>query len=144
MPRPGAAMRKIREVLRLARGEGRSRRQVGAAVGLPYGTATNYVMRARRAGLGWPLPEALDDRDLELRLFTQPARPATTGQRPLPEWAVVQRELRRKGVTLQLLHLESKEPVPDGYQYTQFVQLYRRWEQRIEVVKRPITFRRNH
>ncbi len=134
MPRPRAAMRKIRQVLRLVLGEGRSRRQVGAVVGLPYTTVTDYVARAQRAGVGWPLPEDLDDTALEARLF--PSLTVAELLRPLPDWGVVHRELRRKGVTLQLLHLEYKERQPDGYQYTQFVELYRRWERRVDVVMR--------
>jgi transposase len=134
MPRPRAAMRKIREVLRLALGEGRSRRQVGTVVALPYTTVADYVTRARRAGLGWPLPDQMDDGALESRLF--PSVITTTPARPLPEWAEIHRELRRKGVTLQLLHLEYKERNPDGYQYTQFVGLYRRWQRRVDVVMR--------
>ena len=134
MPRPRAAMRKIREVLRLVLGEGRSRRQVGAVVGLPYTTVTDYVARAQRAGVGWPLPEDMDDTALEARLF--PSMTVTEPLRPLPDWGEVHRELRRKGVTLQLLHLEYKERHPDGYQYTQFVELYRRSERRIDVVMR--------
>ena len=134
MPRPRAAMRKIRQVLRLVLGEGRSRRQVGTVVGLPYTTVTDYVARAQRAGLCWPLPEDLDDTALEARLF--PSMTVTEPLRPLPDWGEVHRELRRKGMTLQLLHLEYKERDPEGYQYTQFVELYRRWERRIDVVMR--------
>ena len=117
MPRPRAAMRKIREVLRLVLGEGRSRRQVGAVVGLAYTTVTDYVARAQHAGVGWPLPEEMDDTALEARLF--PSLTVTEPLRPLPDWGEVHRELRRKGVTLQLLHLEYKECQPEGYQYTQ-------------------------
>ncbi len=51
MPRPRSAMRKIREVLRLTNAEGLSRRQVGAALGLPYTTVADYLGRADRAGL---------------------------------------------------------------------------------------------
>lgn len=136
MPRPRAAMRKIREVLRLTLAEGLSRRQVGAAVGLPYTTVADYVQRARRGGLGeWPLPGDLDDRELEARLFSNTERPPSTS-RPLPDWSKIHRELRRKGVTLQLLHLEYKERHPDGYQYTQFCELYRRWQRHLDVVMR--------
>ena len=134
MPRPRAAMRKVREVLRLVLGERLSRRQVGAAVGLPYTTVTDYVDRARRVGLGWPLPDGLDDRDLEARLFPSVAASLTT--RPQPEWAEVHRELHSKGVTLQLLWMEHKERCPEGYQYTQFVHHYRRWARQLDVVLR--------
>src|SRR5207245_1364212 len=34
------------------------------------------------------------------------------------------------GVTLELLHLEYLEQHPDGYRYTQFCEVYRRWLQR--------------
>jgi serine/threonine protein kinase len=69
MPRPRSAMRQIREVLRLAFEERLSRRQIGAAVGLPYTTVWHYLERARQAGLSWPLPDQIDDRELESWLF---------------------------------------------------------------------------
>lgn len=40
------------------------------------------------------------------------------------EW--IYRELRKKGVTLQLLWQGYKEDHPNGYQYSQFCDLYRR------------------
>ena len=45
-------------------------------------------------------------------------------------------ELKRKGVTLQLLHMEYKEREPSGYQYTQFCRLYRAWQRHLDVVMR--------
>ena len=54
----------------------------------------------------------------------------------MPDWPTVHRELRRKGVTLQLLHLEYKEQHPDGYQYTQFCRHYRAWQGRLDLVMR--------
>lgn len=128
-------MRKIREILRLALGEGLSRRTTAAATGLPYTTVSDHLARAARAGLGWPLPDGLDDAQLEARLFAK-AEPPPAASRPLPDWALVHRELRRKGVTLQLLHMEYKERQPDGYQYTQFCRHYRAWQRRLDVVMR--------
>jgi transposase len=135
MPRPRSAMRKIREVLRLTLGEGLSRRQVSAAVGLPFTTVSDYVNRAREAGLYWPLPEGMDDRELESRLFVSAALPPSA-TRPLPDWAEVHRELRRQGVTLQLLWLEYKQGAPEGYQYSQFCRRYRLWQRQLDVVMR--------
>jgi transposase len=37
---------------------------------------------------------------------------------------------QQRGVTLELLHLEYLEQHPDGYRYTQFCEVYRRWVQR--------------
>lgn len=134
MPRPRSAMRKIREVLRLSLGEKLSRRQVGAAVGLPYTTVADYLSRASRAGLSWPVPEGMDDRELEARLFVTMAPQIET--RPLPDWAEVHRELRRPGVTLQLLWHEYKQGAPEGYQYSQFCRHYRLWQRHLDAVMR--------
>ena len=135
VPRPHSAMRKIREILRLALGEGLSRRTTAAATGLPYTTVSDHLVRAAVAGLGWPLPEGMDDAQLEARLFARAESPPSAS-RPLPDWSTVHRELRRKGVTLQLLHMEYKEREPDGYQYTQFCRHYRAWERHLDVVMR--------
>jgi transposase len=127
-------MRKIRDVLRLNLGEGLSRRTVGAAVGLPYTTVADYLVRARAAGLGWPLPAGMDDAALEARLF--PAPPRAVVARPPPDFGAVHAELRRKGVTLELLWVEYRERHPDGYGYSRFCDLYRAWQRRVDVVMR--------
>lgn len=134
MTRPRAAMRKTREILRLSFGEGLSRRQIGAALGMPYTTVAEHLRRAQAAGLTWPLPEQLSDSKLEARLFGDPGAPAT--RREAPDRAEVQRELRRPGVTLQLLWMECKERCPAGYQYSQFCERYRRHRRCLDVVMR--------
>ena len=135
MPRPRIDMRKIREVLRLTLGEELSRRQVSAASGVPLTTVHDYLRRAASAGLKWPLPGDVDDAALEQMLYSQPARPPAAG-RPLPDWRRVHAELRRKGVTLQLLWLEYREAHPDGYGYSQFANLYRQWRGTVDVTMR--------
>jgi len=135
MPRPRHAMRRIREVLRLALGEGLSARQIKQSLGMPRVTVARYLERARMAGMTWPLPDGMDDRALEDALFKQPAAPPSAS-RPMPDWAYVHREMRRPSMTLQLLHLEHKEQDPDGYQYTQFCHYYRQWARHLDVVMR--------
>jgi transposase len=134
MPRPRIDMRKIREVLRLALGEELSRRQVSAASGVPLTTVNDYLRRAASAGLKWPLPGELDDAGLEALLYP-PAAPSVV-TRPVPDWQRVHKELRRKGVTLQLLWVEYREAHPDGYGYSQFANLYRAWRGTVDVTMR--------
>ncbi len=134
MSRPRVVMRKVREVLRLTLGEGLSRRHVARAVGLPTATIYDYLKRAETAGLAvWPVPAEMDDWELEQRLFPSAGPPRL---RVLPDWAVVKRELRRKGVTLQLLHLEYLEQNPGGYQYSQFCRHLHQWERHLDLVLR--------
>ena len=127
-------MRKIREVLRLTLVEGLSLRDVAAATGLPRSTVAEYVKRADRAGLSWPLPEEHDDGSLESLLFPPP-RPSNS-RRPQPSWGEVAKELRRKGVTLELLWPEYRQLHPDGYGYSQFCHLFRAWQAKTDVVMR--------
>jgi hypothetical protein len=136
MPRPRIDMRKIREVLRLALGEELSRRQVAAASGVPLTTVNDYLRRAAAAGLKWPLPGDLDDAGLEALLYP-PAAPSVVA-RPVPDWQRVHKELRRKGVTLQLLWVEYREAHPDGYGYSQFANLYRAWRGSVDVTMRQV------
>lgn len=134
MPRPRLAMRKVREVLRLARGQGMSARQVGLALGVPRSTVGDHLKRAELAGVTWPLPEGMDDAALEALLFPPP--PPAGEQRPVPNWAEVKKELRRKGVTLMLLWFEYKERHPDGYGYSWFCQRYAEFAAKVDLTMR--------
>jgi len=136
VPRPRAAMRKIREALRLCLAEGLSPRQAGIATGLPRTTVRRYVVRAVEVGLGWPLPPELDDRALEERLYGRAAPAPAVLTRPVPDWALVHRELRRKSVSLLLLWTEYRASCPDGFGYTWFTERYRAWAGRLDVVLR--------
>jgi transposase len=127
------SMRKLREVLRLA-ALGHSKRAIGRSLQISHNTAAFYLRRAEQMGVAWPACESMEDSDLE-RLLLPPA-PEAGARRPLPEWPVIHRELRRKGVTLQLLWLEYKAVHPGGLQYTQFVTRYRAWEDSIDPVLR--------
>lgn len=69
MPTERLSMRRIREVMRLKFAQGLSDRAIAASLGLGKGTVNAYLVRARRAGLSWPLPEGMDDDGLELLLF---------------------------------------------------------------------------
>lgn len=125
------SVRKIREVLRL-HGLGLSRRDIGRSAGISRNTAGLYISRAEAAGLSPDAAAALDDGGLQARLLTVP--PSSGTPRPVPDWSIVHREMRRKGVTLQLLCSEYKHSHPDGYQYTQYVTRYRAWESTLDPV----------
>src|SRR6202140_6009169 len=101
MPGPRLPMRKIRDVLRLSAG-GMSKRKIAASLGVSRTAAGECIRRARRFGLGWPLPEEISDEALESRLYPAPATKAKD-QRARPDWEPEQRELRRPGAPLQVL-----------------------------------------
>ena len=127
-------MRKIKDALRLA-AAGLSQRRIAASLGVGRTTAAEYLERARRAGLAWPLPEGLDDEALERLLFPA-ADPAT--ERPQPDWAHIHRELRKRSVTLRLLWEEHRAVHTQGYCYSQFCEHYRRWKGRLTPTMRQV------
>ena len=136
MPKARLPMRKLRDVLRLT-SAGLSSRQVAASVGIGAATVGEYLGRARRANIVWPLPDDLSDEALEARLFPQPLA-IPQDQRPLPDWPAVHRELRRKGVTLQLLWEEHRAQYPNSYGYSRYCELYRGWEGRLSPTMRQV------
>lgn len=120
-------MRKIKEVLRLSHQAGLSQRGIAQALNLGLGTVSTYLKRARQAEISWPLPEGMDERTLGRLLF--PSQP-TTGQRRFsePDFPNIHQELKRKGVTKQLLWQEYRQQYPDeGYSYAQFCHRYLEW-----------------
>ena len=123
------SMRQIREILRQKWALGLSHRAVASSLRIGLGTISSVVSRAHAAGLDWAQVQTLADEALEGRLY---GRPDVAGQRqrPAPDCAWIHAERRRPGVTLELLHLEYLERYPDGYRYTRFCDLYRRWLER--------------
>jgi hypothetical protein len=128
-------MRKIREVLRLKWVLSLSHRQVECSVRLGHGTVGDYLRRAKLAGLCWEEAERLSDGELERRLFPSACGPPVGGKAE-PDWRVIQKELKGKGVTLSLLWQEYREGEPEGYGYSRFCELFRSWQGRLDAVLR--------
>ena len=131
------SMRKIKEVLRLKFGLGFANRQIARSCSMNHSTVADYLNRAKAAGLGqWPLPEDLDEAELEKRLFPIPA-PRPDQPRTIPNWPVIHEEIQTgKHVTLQLVWQEYKQSNPDGYQYSRFCWLYQQWTGKLDLVLR--------
>ena len=129
------SMRKIHHVLRLFFEAGLSIRAIARSIQASPSTVGDYIRRAHTAGLSWPLPEKLDERALEARLFPI-AQVSPRVERAIPDWAQVHAERRHKNVTLALLWHEYKAEHPEGLQYSQFCERYRAWRQRLDVVMR--------
>ena len=124
-------MRKIREVLRLKWECGVTNRAIARSCSISHSTVGEYLQRAEAAGLSWPLPADMDEDTLFRLLFPTPAHPGAKAI-PSPDRSVIHAELRKKSVTLRLLWVEYREAHSDGYGYSHFCELYRRWAQRLK------------
>jgi len=88
MPAERLSMREVREVLRLKHALGMSYRQISEATGAGKTQAAEYVRRAQAAGIGWPIPEGIDDTELERRLF--PVAADSANKRLAGDWPAIQ------------------------------------------------------
>jgi transposase len=124
-------MRKIKEVLRLHHEKNLSDREIAKSVQIGRATVKDYLLRAKKAEVGWPLPSDLDETSLEHLLFPS-NRSISPERRQMPSLEYLHQELKRKGVTLQLLWHEYKQNHPDGYQYSQFCRIYQQWTEKLD------------
>ena len=120
-------MRNIREVLRLKLSAGLSIRQIQRSTKVSVGAVQKLLARANELELTWPLPDELNDTELA-KLFYPKADSRTSTRFQQPDWSVVHQELKRKGMTKQLLWEEYCERYPNRcYSYSQFCDRYRHW-----------------
>jgi transposase len=105
---------------------------------------SDYLDRALVAGItGFDSISGLDDVALERRLgFFRPILQVERreAERPLPDCTHVHSELKRDGVTLELLWQEYRDANVNNrpYAYTQFCEYYRRWKRKLSVVMRQV------
>jgi transposase len=130
-------MKNIREILRQKWALQRSHRDVAASLDVSAGVVGKVALRADALGLDWAAVVALDDDELEVKLYGPRLPSSVTRPPPNPVW--IHEERKRAGVTLELLHLEYLEQHPDGYRYSQFCDYYREW-----VAARRLTMRQEH
>ena len=84
----------------------------------------------------------LDDVELA-RMFHPGADPTASRRYQVPDWPALHQELKRKGMTQQLLWEEYTEHYPNRcYSYSQFCDRYRVWAGKLNLVMRPFSAER--
>ena len=131
-------MRNSREIVRQKWLLGRAHRAIAESVGVSLGAVSSALSRASAAELTWEMVQAIDDDELERRLY--PSVVAAT-DRAEPDCVWIHRERHRPSVTLELLHHEYLERHPNGLRYTSFCDRYREWLGRRGLVMRQVRIR---
>ncbi|MCP4764605.1 MAG: IS21 family transposase [archaeon] len=120
-------LRKIKEVLRLKYECKLSVRSIAGICKLAVGTTQGYINRAKEAELTWIKVKEYNDIDLEIKLF--PEAPVKESKKII-NYEYWLQELAKPNVTLALLWEEYKETEPEGYQYSRFCQLMRKYQKK--------------
>ncbi len=120
-------MRQLREILRLRLHAKLSMRQIRDSLRLSLGAIQKAVSKAEALALDWEAIEKLDDSHLAAKIYPQ-ADTAKSSHKELPDWVEIYRELKRKGMTKQLLWDEYTQQYPNrSFSYAQYCRLYRDW-----------------
>jgi len=117
-------MRKLKEIARLCLELNLGVRPIARVCDVSTSTVSLYVDKLKRLGMTYPQICRMEEEVLSRLLFPKEGK---TPKKPLPDFHYIHKELKKKGVSLQLLYEEYKQNNPDGYEHTQFYRLYHRW-----------------
>ncbi len=128
-------MRKIKETCRLRLKMGLGINQIARACNISTSTASTYVKKIEELSLSCEDLLSLDETEIYRRLFPDPeVKPVS--DKGLPDFGYLAGELKKKGVTLQLLYEEYRRDNPNGYKRSQFYGLYRNYAKKLNPVMR--------
>ena len=128
-------MRKIKKVIELYCNTSLSNRDIERASQLPSSTVNDYIKRFKGSTLTFSELSDLSESEVYQRLFSEPAK---SRGKIKPDFAKINRELRKKNITRQLLWEEYKEQYPEGMGYTQFCYHLSEWQKKLNVSMRQI------
>ena len=116
-------MRKIKTLLRLHFECNLSQHKIAKSLSLSVGVVNKYPQKAKNLNLSWPLPQQLDDEKLLNSYLTshkpqQNLETQKTSQQI--DFVLIHQELKRKGVTLQLLWEEYTKTETSPLSYSHF------------------------
>ena len=138
MPAKEVSMRKIKQVLRLHFDVKLSQHQIAQSLSLSVGVVNKYLQRFQAAGIAWPLPPELEEESV-LRARLRPPSSRSQPTSPPPNFSYLHQELKRKGVTLQLLWEEYCQGKDLPLSYSHFCLQYRQWRN-----QQPKSMRQTH
>jgi transposase len=128
------SMRTAREILRLHFEHNLSQRAIARACAVSPTTVGDYLERIKQSGLALAAILALDDSSLKTLLY--PEGRGALSRKPLPDFDYLRLEMKKKGVTLQLLWEEYRTIHSDGYSRSQFCELYHKHGRTLDPVMR--------
>lgn len=129
------SMRKIQEVSRLRLKMGLGINQIAGACNISTSTASIYVKKIEETKLSYEEISALDEDEAYKLLFPDVA-PETGTDKAKPDLEYIAGELKKKGVTLQLLYEEYLRDNPGGYSRSRFYEKYQHYAKKLDPVMR--------
>lgn len=129
-------MSTIREILRVLFAGGMTYREIGGIIGISHNTVSRYDRLRIEKSITLDQIEDMDDTALENSFNARPL--SCDADRPLPDFELWHRELKIRGVTIELLWQEYRADHPTGYSYVHVSRLYKRWARKLNITMRQI------
>ena len=131
MARKRIGMQKIRDIIHYRLNTGMSERQIARALKVSRTVVTKYLRAFTCSGLDWQQVEHMADSTLlEVLEGVKRETKSSRYEQLSQKFPYFLKELKKTGVTLLLLWEEYLREHPQGYQYTQFCDHFRRWRNR--------------
>jgi len=122
-------MSKLKEILRLRYEANLSARQIARALNISHTVVNTYIAKSSDCSSAYSELKKLSDSEIVANLF--PTEIKKYKYTP-PNFAHIHKELKRKGVTLELLHEEYSDANPNGYYgYTWFCNEYKKFAKKL-------------
>ena len=115
-------MNKVRTILRMHFLQNHQARKISKTTGIPYSTVYDNIKIAQAKNLVWSQIKSMNDEKLNQALSCSKI------QRALPDWGYIDKELKKREVTIKVLWLEYKSANPVCYQYSRFLAKFRDWQ----------------
>ncbi len=130
------SMKKLQEVLRLKFDLKLSNRDIGRMLDISPSTVSLYITAFKHKEIGWDPNNPINHDELEKILFPTKYLSALR-ELVIPNFEQIHQELKKKGVTLQLLWEEYHDIYGDkAYGRTQFCKMYQKWRNKLKVTMR--------
>lgn len=129
MPNRKKDMLTIRQLIRL-KSEGDSHKSIKRKLGISRTTVIEYVRLLEASGFTWDQLNEMDDPALAVILGAG-NKDSDRYRRLLSFFPYMEKELKRRGVTRQLLWTEYSDQESDPYSYSQFCYHYQQWHRSV-------------
>jgi len=127
-------MSKLRQILTL-KSTGHSNGEIKRILGMSKTTVLKYVHAADHLSQDYSALLSLSDQDLEsVLLFREEPILSTRLSNLADRFSLMERELKRVGVTRWRLWTEYKSDYPEGYNYSRFCHYFRQWRKTQQAV----------
>ena len=129
-------MRQIKEIIRLKELNKLSNRKIATICRVSPTTVSSQIEKFEQSGLNYESLKEKSDEEIFSMLNPSNAKKVKSRRKVMPDMNYIHKELKRKGVTLQLLWEEYKQEHPDGYGRSQFSYHYNKWKKQLNPVMR--------